>query len=722
MAIKMRGKAPASKAKVSNKKANERLASVIQETAAPSAVELLRKNEAFTLPEDKGWLVLLLSVEKIGGLSVKEKSVEAKGSLLQLISNDTIPTVATEDMLADECFGIIPTTTALDRMSEFSMLDDYTDEEAEEHKTSKYTWAVVTQEGDELAVRDIAYAKASDARLVDAGEMTLEKAVGKDAWGALYEGSEATSQESVSQEGDVAEPATEAVAVVPGGVPDAGDALFTEEALEGGEVAAPQQATEEVDPFVDEDPFADEGFIDNGDLPFTDDGEVLVHDPDAPMLDEADGSFDEDEEDAEGESDVEDLDPEYVAQVEQVTSSELVEGVARRFLSSDLGLEVELDEFNKIFNIGSQPVQIETPVGASEWLGDQVAQLSREANAALGLMRQQNHDRLRTDYVRLLSLHAEAVTKSVSLEQPNRYQSIHMAIQQANDERLGEKDETVRAAQKEIAERYQAEAKAAGEQARITAEQQYRDRNAMRMQREQHLALTDFESSLEALHSKEMDELLAIRRREAQGKFEAGMTRIIGVLQDVQAEQRELEQEVLNNWVNIINEVIANHREDDISRVRVLDKDQANFDAVEHLKGVHATAMAALQTEFEDRLSRAREELKHSDELAKERAKAQDAEWQRILDKERVRGEQAVGEATKLTERLAQLDEAWQAKADAQTEQAVRTLEDANRLITTERDNSIKTQATTNKVLTIMMVALTVAGVLSGLLIGAFWF
>src|SRR4051812_37476106 len=69
------------------KKPDELLSSVVRETAAPAAVELLRSNETFAFPSGTAWAVLLLAAESIGGLSKRHGRDEARGSIIELIEN-----------------------------------------------------------------------------------------------------------------------------------------------------------------------------------------------------------------------------------------------------------------------------------------------------------------------------------------------------------------------------------------------------------------------------------------------------------------------------------------------------------------------------------------------------------------------------------------------------------------------------------------------------------
>lgn len=102
----------------------ERLASVIQETEPGAAVEVMRRNDAFALPGETGWVVMLLPTHdsQFGGLNAKEKNREDKGTIINLVVNDDIHSVVTPELLDSDVLGVIPDADSFDRMDEFDLL------------------------------------------------------------------------------------------------------------------------------------------------------------------------------------------------------------------------------------------------------------------------------------------------------------------------------------------------------------------------------------------------------------------------------------------------------------------------------------------------------------------------------------------------------------------------------------------------------------------------
>ena len=117
--------------KAEAKKAKDSLALVIDETEPGAALDLIRQNEKWMLPNGAG-IILSLPVDApiedggIGGLGkVSAKGDEDKGSILQRIADDKIQVFMTQDMLSHNILGIIPTEQSLsaEGMGEYTLFD-----------------------------------------------------------------------------------------------------------------------------------------------------------------------------------------------------------------------------------------------------------------------------------------------------------------------------------------------------------------------------------------------------------------------------------------------------------------------------------------------------------------------------------------------------------------------------------------------------------------------
>lgn len=663
------------------KKPDELLSSVVRETAVPAAVELLRGNERFGLPSGTAWVVLVLAAESIGGLSRRHGRDEARGSIIELIENDSIRTLATGDMLDQQIFGIIPTIGTLERMDEYGLLT-----------TAGYTWAVVYQRGGQGLEIDLAApATFAQAQGVSQGRVDLKDAVGAEIW-ARHSG-----------EANMDAGLTEAAA----------DAELAEVAVEPNE-----RSFDDGDPLFDQEPVF--GTDPDDDLDFSTafaDDEGL----DSPSFDEhgspdelADGVIGQGNPESGGEGldqPTEQLPAAPVANQLQVRGS-----LARRFLSEDLDLQVTLDEFTTSFGVGALTVQIEAPQAATSWLGDQVAQLVRQANAQLSQLHADGQTTLQTQFVTLMSLHAEQVIREVSIDREGSvYQGLTAGARAEYREALAAREEKGRQAQAEIAEVFEAAIARVGQQAAAQAEAQYRERNSPRIRREQLDAVTVIEAKVENDYDYTRQEILGLRRKDAERKMAIGMTRVFEVLAERQAEALAAERALLVRLTDEIQSVIDENRKNDISRAQALAAEQATVNRIGELESEHAGAIARMRAEQEEQLRRAEEEFERARHSTIEHLRARDEEWQHRLNLE---SEKTTSQTNRVSDLLSQMDhmsESFGKHYDAR----VNELQADRQAYINDLERSNLMQSRSNTALIAMAAVLALLMLAGGFVIGA---
>lgn len=663
------------------KKPDELLSSVVRETAIPAAVELLRSNVKFVFPSGTAWVMLVLAAESIGGLSKRHGRDEAKGSIIELIASDQIKTVATAEMLGEEVFGIIPNAETLSRMEEYSLFTG-----------ADYSWAVVWQKpSGELLVDLVNEATFKQAQEVASGAMSLEQAVGEQAW---MDHSGVAFDEAVAKSADTD---TVAVAVVE----DGGDEIFDE--LPGGDSDAGNEPVFDVagadDPVFDDEP------IDFG-------TEV---DPNSFAV-EAEPEFD-------GAGGLDELDDEtggYDQSAEDVVLLEDQEQVrdviARRFLSEDLDLQVDLSEFNATFAIGAPVVQIDVPQGATEWLGDQVAQLNRQANADLSQLRWAHEDELRTLYVNLMSAHVEQVIREVATDRPgSRYKSLKDGTEEAHRERESEKEQRIRARKAEILKDYETQAKKLAEQAAIQAEIQYKERNRSRMEREQGDAVAEIERVIENAHSHDQQEILRVRRSDAALKMQIGTTRIFEVLAEKQRAYLEAEEARLGQWKVEIQRIVDDNRKADIVQAEALAEHQRTTDEIGVVRREQEALLESIRSEHADRIRRMEDELDRSRKDAITQMQARDSEWQHNLELEKEKTDSATKRNTDLLQQMETVEDSVKRRYEARMEELLADKES----YASELTRASEIQGRYNKMIVALIVALPLLGGLAGFIGGA---
>ncbi|MFM9612876.1 hypothetical protein ACKI18_29760 [Streptomyces niveiscabiei] len=627
----------------------------------------------------------MLAADSIGGLSKRHGRDEAKGSIIELISSDQIRTVATAEMLEEEVFGIIPTDETLARMEEYSLLTGAT-----------YAWAVVWQKpsGDLLVdlVNDATFAQA---RFVAAGTTSLEEAVGKKAW--------------EEHSGLVAEAGATAPAVLG---EDEGDAIF--DGIPGAEGAAEG---------LDDGPlFSDVVDADEG-------ADALMLGEDAAGIDDAGAVPVESEPDYDGDEvagyeGFDETDAGYGVEGDYQEAGDTVlladqaqvrDVIARRFLSEELDLDVRLDEFNATFAIGAPVVQIAVPEGATEWLGDQVAQLNRQANADLMQLRSAHEDELRALYVNLMSAHTEQVIRDVATDRAgSRYKLLKDAAEAEHQQRQTEKDEKIRARRAEIAKDYESQASKVAQQAALSAELQYKERNRSKMEREQTDSIVGIERDIEDTHAHNQQEILRVRRSDATLKMQTGQTRIFEVLAERQSKYLAAEEERLNQWKSEIQRIVDDNRKADIAQSEALAEHLRTTDEIGALRREQQDLLESVRSEHADRIRRMEDELERNRKDAITQMTARDAEWQHNLDLEKEKTNSQVARVTDLLQQLSTVEDSVARRYEVRLAEMQADKESyANELA-----RASEMQSRSNKILVVMIVTLSLLMGAAGFIVG----
>ncbi|MEW1821298.1 hypothetical protein AB0323_10980 [Arthrobacter sp. NPDC080031] len=683
------GTAAGSRNKDRKKKPDELLSSVVRETAIPAAVELLRSNAKFVFPSGTAWVMLVLAAESIGGLSKRHGRDEAKGSLIELIDSDQIKTVATAEMLGEEVFGIIPNTETLARMEEYSLLAG-----------AEYSWAVVWQKpSGELLVDLVAEATFKQAQEVASGTLSLEEAVGAQAW---REHSGVTTDEP----GTLPAVDADADAVAAVDTADEGDPIF--DSIPGGEEGA---GDEPVFDAAGDEPVFDDEAVDFGD----EDAAPVAVEPE-PGFDGTAGFEEFDEETGPVTADDTAYAPAEEEAVLLENQEQVREVIARRFLSEDLDLDVRLDEFNATFAIGAPVVQIEVPQGATEWLGDQVAQLNRQANADLAQLRWAHEDELRTLYVNLMSAHVEQVIRDVATDREgSRYKALKDGTEAAHRERESEKEQRIRTRKAEIVQDYEAQAKKLAEQAALQAEIQYKERNRSRMEREQADAVAEIERVLENSYSHDRQEILRVRRSDAALKMQVGTTRIFEVLAEKQKAYLEAEEQRLGQWKAEIQRIVDDNRKADIAQAEALAEHQRTTDEIGVLRREQEALLESIRNEHADRIRRMEDELDRNRKDAITQMQARETEWQHSLSLEKEKTDSATQRNTDLLQQMEVVEDSVKRRYEARLEEMAADKES----YASELARASEIQSRYNKMLIALIVALPVLGGLAGFIGGA---
>lgn len=634
-------KAPA----VDARAAKDSLTLVIDETEPGAALDIIRQNTEWLLPNGIGVILALpvdASIEDggIGGLGkVSSKGNEDKGSILQRIADDKIQVCATEDMLRHNILGVIPTPASLgpDGMGEYTLFD-----------RAKFLLTSVTPRPDgtletvpvhfdeatgliEVPDGDIDTVTLAQAQEIAAGTVTLASLI-PSLWKRL--GGEGADEE-VAEE-DIVEEAEPAAPTLP---PTAAQNESVE-AVENLPHFDPDDIPDE--PMVDELP-SDEGLYDEDDEmenPFDDIEEAPAPAPHVPTQTE----------EVEVASEVAPVD-------ERVFNKDAVRtAVARRFLDDSLDFAVDMTPFETLLGY-----EVDTPaqfsldhLDSTNWLDSQIKMLSQQANTVLADQRRRDIEELRNLFFSLVSRTGDEISAQMSTDEDaeNTWAKTMAEVNGNETKALADLIEISEKEKAVLADRYQQE-REAFIQARIGEERvRYDERHKPALTRQMDDLEASIRLDIESDYEARRYEILRARKTSAQSAFDAAITKVMDHLIEKRAEQVQREAELIEKFRVEMNDFLDENRKEDIARTQALQEQLSRQNIVEE----KSAEFAAREQELHEQIARERDEA-HKRVLA-----AQD-------------------EANKVLERMRQENDAQLAQARAEVQRAnERVKEEAERV------------------------------------------
>ena len=608
--------------KAEAKKAKDSLALVIDETEPGAALDLIRSNQNWLLPNGVG-VILSLPVDApvdeggIGGLGkISAKGNEDKGSILQRIANDKIQVFETQDMLRHNILGIIPTEQSLgpEGMGEYTLFDGV---------IFMLTSVDIRADGS-ISVNPIHYNESTESTDIPAGDkdtVTLEQA------------------QSISSG------AVSLASFIPSLWRRLGGEVSVESADETGETEDINTVTNTSDESVDN--------VDN--LPDFDPDEIP--DDDMPLDDDLpsdEGIYDDDDDvedpfkDLDADSDSETNDEATVTTAtdgvmpvedDRVFNREAVrDTMARRFLDEDLGFTVDMTPFEALFGR-----EVENPTGFSldhldneNWLDGQIKLLSQQANDKLADQRRRNIDELRDLFFSLVSKTGDEIAAKMSTE-AGAENVWAQTLAEANVNAQKSRDALVdiigvqRAA---IISNYEQKREESIHAEMVGARARYDTYHKPALDRE----LSELEPTLRA----SIDDTYAIRRREildarkasAQASFDASITKVMDYLIEKRSEQVTREAELMEQFRIQMGEFLDENRKEDIARAEALREQLARQNVIEE----KTAEFAAREKELYEQIARERDE-------AQKRLSASQEETDKLIARMREENEAALTQA-----------------------------------------------------------------------------
>lgn len=590
--------------KAEAKKAKDSLALVIDETEPGAALDLIRNNERWALPNGAG-VILSLPVDApieeggIGGLGkVSSKGDEDKGSILQRIADDKIQVLMTQDMLRHNILGIIPTEQSLspEGMGEYTLFD----------KAIFMLTSVDTRDGsvvvnpvhyDELTgvidvpTEDVDTITLAQAQAVSSGAVSLSSLI-PSLWRRL--GGEIDTDSVESESEDLVE-----------GVPAPVPADEADESLENVDNL----------PDFDPDEIPDEPLED--DLPFDEDSYDDDSDIEDPFKDL------EVESDTETEGVSEDTENAVSAPVvdDRVFDHEAVRNTfARRFLDEDLGFTVDMTPFENLFGheVNAASRFSLDHLSDENWLDGQIKLLSQQANDVLAQQRRRDIEELRDLFFSLVSNTGDEIAARMSTGPgADNVWAQTLAEADANAEKSRESLVDIVGAQRAaIIAKYEKDKEADAQAKAVEAKSLYDVRHKPSLNRELDEIEPNLRATIDEDYTLRRRQILDARKQSAQASFDAALTRVMDHLIQKRSEQVARESELMEQFRDEMGQFLDENRKEDIARAEVLREQLSRQNIVDE----KTAEFAAREKELHEQIAREREEAQKRVLAAQEEA------------------------------------------------------------------------------------------------------
>lgn len=620
--------------KAEAKKAKDSLALVIDETEPGAALDLIRNNEQWALPNGAS-VILSLPVDApieeggIGGLGkVSSKGDENKGSILQRIADDKIQVLMTQDMLRHNILGIIPTEQSLspEGMGEYTLFDKAIFMLTSVSVGADGSPVVNPVHYDELTKTidvpegDVDTITLAQAQAISSGAVSLSSLI-PSLWRRLGGEVDADSVESESED---------LVEDIP--APPSTPVNNADESLENVDNL----------PDFDPDDIPDEPLED--DLPFDegsyDDDDSDIEDPfkDLDVESDAEATVETETEDAAGSIPAPVVD-------NRVFDREAVRNtIARRFLDEDLGFGVDMTPFETLFGHEADEASRFSldHLDGDNWLDSQIKLLSQQANDALADRRRRDINELRDLYFSLVSNTGDEIAAKMSTGPgADNVWAQTLAEADGNAEKSRESLVDIVGAQRAaIMAKYEKEREEHAQARAIEAKSLYDVRHKPSLDRELAEIEPNLRATIDEDHALRRRQILDARKQSAQASFDAALTRVMDHLIQKRSEQVAREAELMEQFRDEMGTFLDENRKEDIARAEALQEQLSRQNIVEE----KTAEFAAREKELREQIVREREE-------AQKRSLAAQEETNKLIERMRLDHEAALAQAKAEIER-----------------------------------------------------------------------
>lgn len=660
--------------KIKNKmKSNNGMESVLQESVSATVEAELLENEAFIrhIGDKDLYVGLLLDVEDIGGLDAKSKKDEAKGSLINALNSGLIKSVITSELMQDNKLIIIPDANTLNAMLDYSLLDvsPITNEPI------KYLLVSVNISGDKITYEPLepetklTYEEVSDLIISDEGIID-----------DLFVDDEPASDDLF----------------------DKADNEAADDDDDNDDDIKDIDASDDIDDDIDDmsDIEIDESQTKPSSIKVKSEPEVSE-----PVIPE---SFDENTYMFDDETNQE--------EEEEVPSGWVDDIIVRKFYSDDLGLEITTEPFDAQF-LQNNPPALFDEKRPSNWLNDQLNEMSRLANQELRKLHQNQLFKLRERYFNLLSKSCDRIQQDLDINNPDtQYGQIYAKLRENRDDELAGIQSRVGHKIEDLQSAWKRKLQEVGQDAARAAQQAYRSRYSEQHEKEIYNIEQDVRSMIDGEYNDAYYEMNERRRLEASKLLDLSISETLnetsdmytGILEEENARYQELEESM--------KAFIEENRSNDIARTKVLEEQLSQSQKADKVLAEQTEILNNHRAEWNKKRDDLNAEI---DKMRKDNA-ARIKELQDEADKRIAKLQE---QTDVLTKRIAELN---QEKADLRSviekelEQRIAVKDNEAKILRDRLDDTHYMQHRTNVTTVYLVLAATIAALSIGFVGGSY--
>lgn len=408
---------------------------------------------------------------------------------------------------------------------------------------------------------------------------------------------------------------------------------------EGGKISAALGGDEE-DIYVNDEPVGTASLNDEGDIPedveddspFAGDDSFddVVYDDSSENWSGEDYSGFSDEPPLESEGDFYGDEAEEEDEVE-ISQEEFEQAMTRKLYSDDLGLEITTQAFDTQFLHTNSFVPFSENRGEG-WLNQYLEQMSRDANADLRRMHQDNLLKMRTTYFNMVSMYAADIAKELDYKDSKTFYGQYFQV--LEDSKI-KKDNTidmqVSDRRAELADNWERRLAEVGQAAASAATQQYRERHQKQHEDAVHRVELDVRAKIMDEHQEGIRKMNDERREEAAKRLDMGINSALSEVSRMYMTLLDEEKQRWNEYQKAMLEFIDVNRKDEISRVRVLAEEQRQSERADAVMAECTAKMEQQAIEFESRRKALADELEQTRRQAQEEAAKKEQEYREGL-------------------------------------------------------------------------------------------